>query len=78
MRGNSQSMPGKSQPPQSLAEYKLDHMPNTVTTFEKPITAQYKPKRAFGMLQSASEILKLASLKHEPDFYWVLRSFNQS
>ena len=53
-------------------------MPYTVTSYEKPITAQFKPKRAFGILQSASEILKLASLKHEPDFYWVLRSFNQS
>ena len=45
-------------------------MPNTVTTFEKPFTAQFKPKRAFGILQSASEILKLASMKHKLDFYW--------
>ena len=71
-------MGGKSLLPQSLAEYILDQMPYTATSYEKPITAQFKPKRAFGILQSASEILKLASLKHEPDFYWVLRSFNQS
>ena len=70
-------MPGKSQPAQGIAEYRLDHMPITVTTFEKPITAQYKPKRAIGILQSASESLKLATLKHEPACERLLLGFEK-